>query len=168
MAWRRGFFRLWMIGSAVFVIAVAVINYSEIREQFDAAAEQADQDERVLPVRCRDARGVLGTDFYPTPFDEKIPAVIRSQENPNPWDTCWYTRASKFRLFYPEYKDLSDTALSSKLFAAQGIPWRDVESPWTVLLNYIGIAFGIPLIVLILGAALAWALSGFKLSTPRA
>ena len=38
MSWRRGFFRVWVLGSALFVVAVAAINYSEIRAQFDAAA----------------------------------------------------------------------------------------------------------------------------------
>jgi hypothetical protein len=35
MNWRRGLFRLWIVGSALFVIAVAFISYSEIKEQSD-------------------------------------------------------------------------------------------------------------------------------------
>jgi hypothetical protein len=31
MNWRRGLFRLWIVGSALFVIAVAFISYSEIK-----------------------------------------------------------------------------------------------------------------------------------------
>ena len=31
MNWRRGLFRLWIVGSALFVIAVAFICYSEIK-----------------------------------------------------------------------------------------------------------------------------------------
>jgi len=38
MNWRRRLFRLWIVGSALFVIAVAFICYSEIKAQFDAAA----------------------------------------------------------------------------------------------------------------------------------
>jgi hypothetical protein len=39
MNWRRGLFRLWIVGSVLFVIvAVAVISYSEIKKQFDAIA----------------------------------------------------------------------------------------------------------------------------------
>jgi hypothetical protein len=33
-----GLFRLWIVGSVLFVIAVAVISYSEIKAQFDAVA----------------------------------------------------------------------------------------------------------------------------------
>ena len=38
MNWRRGLFRLWIVGSALFVIAVAFISYSEIKAQFNAVA----------------------------------------------------------------------------------------------------------------------------------
>jgi len=38
MNWRRGLFRLWIVGRALFVIAVALISYSEIKAQFDAIA----------------------------------------------------------------------------------------------------------------------------------
>ena len=38
MNWRRGLFRLWIVGTALFVIAVALISYSEIKAQFDAIA----------------------------------------------------------------------------------------------------------------------------------
>ena len=31
MNWRRGLFRLWIVGTALFVIAVAFICYSEIK-----------------------------------------------------------------------------------------------------------------------------------------
>jgi hypothetical protein len=33
MNWRRGLFRLWIVGSALFVIAVAFVSYSQIKEQ---------------------------------------------------------------------------------------------------------------------------------------
>src|SRR5215831_7228361 len=41
MNWRRGLFRLWIVGSVLFVIAVAVISYGDIKEQFDAARLEA-------------------------------------------------------------------------------------------------------------------------------
>jgi len=36
MNWRRGLFRLWIVGTVLFVIAVAFVSYSEIKAQFDA------------------------------------------------------------------------------------------------------------------------------------
>jgi hypothetical protein len=38
MNWRRGLFRLWIVGTALFVIAVAFVSYGEIKAQFDAIA----------------------------------------------------------------------------------------------------------------------------------
>ena len=38
MNWRGGLFRLWIVGTALFVIAIAFISYGEITKQFDAIA----------------------------------------------------------------------------------------------------------------------------------
>jgi len=35
MNWRRGLFRLWIVGSALFVIAVAFICYSEVKSHVE-------------------------------------------------------------------------------------------------------------------------------------
>ena len=75
MNWRRGLFRLWIVGSVLFVIAVAFICYSEIKSDAEV--------------------GIGG------------------------------------------------------------------PAPWTILAMCAGIAFGIPLAVLALGASLVWAFSGF-------
>ena len=40
MNWRRWLFRLWLVGTALFVIAVAFISYGEIKKQFDAIAAE--------------------------------------------------------------------------------------------------------------------------------
>jgi hypothetical protein len=62
---------------------------------------------------------------------------------------------------YPEYNNLSDKELSKKLYADHGIPIRDLPNPWVTLGMWAAIAFGIPLAVLVLGASLVWAFSGF-------
>jgi ABC-type enterobactin transport system permease subunit len=41
MNWRRGLFRLWIVGTALFVLAVAFVSYSEIKAQFNAATNAA-------------------------------------------------------------------------------------------------------------------------------
>jgi hypothetical protein len=38
MNWRRGLFRLWIVGTVLFVIAVAFISYGDIKGEFDAVA----------------------------------------------------------------------------------------------------------------------------------
>jgi hypothetical protein len=32
MNWRRGLFRLWIVGTVLFVLAVAFVSYSEIKK----------------------------------------------------------------------------------------------------------------------------------------
>ena len=64
MNWRRGLFRLWIVGTALFVIAIAFVSYTEIKAQFDATANAAAWEEfRVVPQLCGEARGVAGTDY---------------------------------------------------------------------------------------------------------
>jgi hypothetical protein len=162
--WRQGFFRFWVIGSALFVMAAAWISYGDIKSQFDQAATMKllEHDKIMLPVLCGKARGVEGTDFQRGLFDDLIPSAKRDTSSPpNPFDNCWY-QMPKFRVLYPEYNDLSDRELSSKLYADVGIPTRDLPNPWMTMLGIAAVAFGIPLIVLIFGLVLAWGFSGFK------
>src|SRR5215831_20312990 len=102
MNWRRGLFRLWIVGTALFVIAVAFVSYSEIKLQFDetALARWVEANSALLvPQLCGDARGVAGVDYS------------TENDKPNPFDKCWY-EVSKFRPLFPEYNNLSDKELS--------------------------------------------------------
>src|SRR5262245_56613265 len=151
MNWRRGLFRLWIVGTALFVIAVALISYSEIKMQFrvTALARWVEANDALLvPQLCSESRGVAGVDY--STENDKL----------NPFDKCWY-EISKFRPLYPEYNNLSEKELSRKLYAEHGIPIRDLPNPWATLGTWASIAFGIPLVVLVLGASLVWAFSGF-------
>ena len=143
----RGLFRLWIVGTALFVIAVAAVSYSDIKKQF---RDSALQHYVMVPVRCGQARGVAGIDYERNPGFE-----------PNEVDSCWYGM-SKLRPLYPEYNDLSDTELSRRLYAQHDMPFRDLPDPWETLATRASIALGIPLVVLILGASLVWAFSGFS------
>ena len=151
--WRRGSFRLWIVGSALYVIVVAAINFSEIKTSVVDlySTEWMSLDGGRFPTRCSEARGVMGNDF------------TRRAEFP---DICWYDLA-KFRGRYPEYANQSDTELKAKLYAAvdKPLPATRPTYPWTTLLNWIGIVVGIPLDALMLGAAIGWACSGFRPST---
>jgi len=110
---RRGLFRLWIVGSALFVLAVPFVSYSEIKKQFDD-----DRFKLVVPQFCGKARGVAGTDY--TQFRKEGPGPWDTIAKPNPFHgNCWYT-ISKFRPLYPEYKDVSDKELSNKLYAEHG------------------------------------------------
>jgi hypothetical protein len=159
---RRGLLRLWIVGTALFVLAVAFVSYSEIKQQFDTVALQrwADANSAVLvPTLCGQARGDVGVD-YSTSEAEKSPNPYAKYKKPNPYETCWYD-ISKFRPLYPEYNDLSDKELTQKLYAAHGMPIREPPNPWVTLGVWASIALGIPLAVLALGSSLVWAFSGF-------
>jgi hypothetical protein len=162
MNWRRGLFRLWIVGSALFVLAVAFVSYSDIKKQFNDANDWV----TVVPQLCGDARRVAGKDY----------AAERAgpQDKPNPFDNCWY-EMPKFRRLYPEYNDLSDNELARKLYSDQGssVPNSDQgfsaptePNPWATLGMWAAIAFGVPLVVLVLGSSLVWAFSGFAAKRP--
>ena len=144
---------MWIVGTVLFVLAVAFVSYGEIKRQFEP------REETSVPVQCGLARGKAGTDY-----------AVKKTSKPGPWDAyaernpdapCWYA-ISKFRTFYPEYKDLTDTELIVKLNVALNLITFDhlpYASPWPTVAFWASIAFGIPLA---LGASLVWAFSGFS------
>jgi hypothetical protein len=133
MNWRRGLFRLWMVGTALFVISVASISYSSIKAEFDAVASKPQAGPSILkPVT--DPALIAQLEAAPSAtlpreldYDPFAPRAA-----PNPW--------------------------------AAPHPWA-VPDPWASVGWATGIAFGIPLVVLMLGASLVWAFSGFAATT---
>ena len=143
---RRGFFRLWLVFSALFVIATAVVYFKEVKSEFEMADFVPD-----LPVSCPDVprgspdapRGRWGDDY-----------TIGGD------GYCWYS-VGKFRALYPEYKDLSEDQLYTRLYEKAGKTIR-FFAPWTLLLKVVSIGIGAPLIVLALGSAIGWSFAGFS------
>jgi hypothetical protein len=118
MNWRRGLFRLWIVGTVLFLLAITVLSYSEIKQQFEEIALHNYIEARrevVVPQLCGNARGVAGTD-YATQLRKEGPGPWDTYAKPNFFDNCWYVMP-KFRSLYPEYKDMSDKELSRKLYA---------------------------------------------------
>ena len=150
---RRGFFRLWLVFSALFVIATAVVSFPNVKSEFKKAAADAEWQGFVpdVPVVCSDARGKVGDDYDLRDYGGK--------------NNCWYP-LPKFRVLYPEYKDLTDDQISDRLYEKAGMP-IDHGAPWTLLLKTLGIAIGVPLIVLAIGSALGWSFAGFRASERR-
>jgi hypothetical protein len=60
MNWRRGLFRLWIVGSALFVLAIAFVSYGDIKRGFDDAATIAAHQTATQPVE-------EWTDYEPPP-----------------------------------------------------------------------------------------------------
>ncbi len=105
----------------------------------------------MVPVDCKEARGKSGTDYEPP--DRPWNAYTNT---PN----CWYQMPT-FRRLFSEYRDMSDDAAIDKLYAKAGIELHPAR-PWRALGNALSIALGVPLVVLVIGAALGWAFSGFR------
>jgi hypothetical protein len=82
MNWRHGLFRLWIVGSALFVLGVAFVSYDDIKRQFGDANDWGTSTEVLVPQLCPDARGVAGAD-YTTEQGGR-------QDKPHPFDKCWY------------------------------------------------------------------------------
>jgi hypothetical protein len=62
--WRRGLFRLWIVGVTLFVIAAASISSSGINKQFHVVLQEHTLGgELVVPQLCFNARGVAGIDY---------------------------------------------------------------------------------------------------------
>jgi hypothetical protein len=86
MNWRRGLFRLWIVGSVLLVLAIAFISYSDIKAQFDTALKPNTTFEVQLP----DGR----TFEVQAPDMETATAMVRTlpegfiiDKPPNPWAT---------------------------------------------------------------------------------
>jgi hypothetical protein len=115
MNWRRGLFRLWIVGSALFVLAVAFVSYGEIKQQFDTALK---------------------------------PNMTFEVERPD---------GSTLDIQAPDM----ETAKAMVRMLAEGFIIDKPPNPWATLGVWAGIAFGVPLVVLVLGSSLVWAFSGF-------
>jgi hypothetical protein len=91
------------------MLAVVASSYSTVRQEFALAALGKEMDASsisLVPVApCNDARGVRGTDYNEGPYGG-APYLV------GPF--CWY-ELPKFRRLYPEYVDLSDQTLLSRL-----------------------------------------------------
>jgi hypothetical protein len=149
----KGTFRLWVVLSVLFIMAVGTIEFSCVRAEFQTAQKDAELSEKwgwslLLPADCEKARGELGKDYE------------RQKDG-----LCWYD-VPKFRALYPEYKDLKDSDLGDRLYAKVGIPVTKPH-PWNTMAKVIGVAVGVPLAALLLGAALFWAFAGFRSAPAR-
>lgn len=140
---RRGFFRFWIVCSAIWILAVAFIGYKQFRSERDAW--HAPVSEIMVPTDCSSARGIEGTDF-----DKRD-------------GHCWYT-LPVLRASYPEYRDMNDYDVAKRLYVKAGVGWKD-NSAWKNVASTAGWALGIPAAVFVLGWAILWAFSGFR-ATP--
>jgi hypothetical protein len=157
MNFRRGFFRLWVVLSVLYVAAIGAIFYGDLKAEFALANNVFSQFDTNIPVLCKDARGKQGVDY-------KI--------DKGPWNDyrqdklCWYEEAA-FRAQYPEYKDVSDKTLVDRLYALAGVTAPRRAEPWKLLFTTAAIALLVPLAILITGTGIGWAFAGFRTGAPN-
>ena len=161
---KRGLFRLWAIFTVVFAGIVLVISADSLHREFKKVYSPSpwkDLAVLLVPTDCNTARGKKPTaeEFLDPPATFPKNADYTTEKD-NPY--CWY-ELPKFRTLYPEYKDLSDDELSDKLYAKAGLP-TEHPHPWSLLGNTLLFALGPPILLLVFGRALLWAISGFRTS----
>jgi hypothetical protein len=143
---QRGLFRLWIIFSCLFVIAVGVTSSGVIRRQFRIADEVEKGKTRIK------RSGIL-----------ILPCSSLRRASSDYWEQngrCWYDTA-KFRAQHTEYKDFNDDQLFDRFCEHAGITMALAFRPWATVMQAAGIAVGVPVAVLILGWSLLCAHAGF-------
>ncbi|MBB3388930.1 hypothetical protein FHT82_001653 [Rhizobium sp. BK275] len=159
---KRGLFRLWLVLSLFWVIGAGVVGSGSIKSdkwwKGDEWWEKAEPS--FLPVRCEDARGTINVDY------EKLDAFEPWNQYRNPSTACYFT-IEKFRALFPEYKDQSREEISKKLYDRIG--WEPVfdGDRYEHTKIVAAVAFGPPLVLLIIGGLIGWAFAGFKPSTRK-
>jgi hypothetical protein len=166
MNFRRGLFRLWIVCAVVFAIAVACVRYSGIKEEFDAFASRP---EAAMPSFLSDFRqkhpeyfglsdaqlaDAVYKRFYKDmpreQFEQKLAEKIEASK----------TKTVQFQGHLHQFPaDFTDEEIATALKST-------LNNPWASVARTAGIALGIPLVVLILGASLVWAFSGFSAKQP--
>jgi hypothetical protein len=168
----RGLFRLWIVGTVLFVIAVAAVNYSDIKAEFEAVARKTKverlssfaefrlrypQYDDLSDAQLADA---LYRKFYSDmpreQFDKKI-------ERPGMFDDLIPKQPGMVAVKGPGdvIVEFPDGTPEEEMLKAMRARFGPDPNPWTKLGMWASVAFGIPLVVLILGASLGWAFSGF-------
>ncbi len=151
MNFRRGFFRLWLVLTVLYICVIGAIFYTDVKSEFALATNFFSQFDTDVPVLCKEARGKENVDY-------KIDS--------GPWNDfrhdklCWYQEAS-FRAQYPEYNDLSVKGLAESLYARAGLTAPRRAEPWKLLLSAITFGLSVPFFVLLVGVGIGWALAGF-------
>jgi len=169
---RRGLFRLWIIGAALFVIAVASVSYPGIKAEFDAVESKPEAVESRPEARTSTVLAEFRQQYpqYNDLSDDQLADAIynkfysdmpREQFNKKVAEKidASKTKMIKFRdQLYRFPADATEEEIATALKST-------LKNPWARVGMVAWIAFGIPLALLALGTFLVWAFSGFAATT---
>jgi hypothetical protein len=150
MNWRRGLFRLWIVGTVLFVLSVAFVSYSEIKAEFDAIASIP---KSAAPSSILAQTRQLYPEYKDWNDDQLADAVYKRFYSDIPREE--FNR----RIATATGEQIADALARHKKSGTFDLP--PPPNPWATLGMWASIAFGVPLAVLVLGASLVWAFSGF-------
>jgi hypothetical protein len=148
----RKLLRLWILATAGYILLASALMFGWVRGEFARAAFEEYLDahaDTLVPIACSTARGQAGVDYSKQQTWDKYLYATQS-------DNCWYP-ISTFRHLFPEYNDLSDDALIERQYKKSGTPLSQAH-PWATSAQAAGIALVPPLVLLLMGTALVWAL----------
>ena len=139
MNWRRGLLRLWLLFSYIWIGSLSFISFNEFR----AALTHRE------PIASEITLQSL------VPFDCDASCQCWQHH-------CWSTISEFREKNEPENARMSDVELYVLLFDRAGIVLPGQRSLRTTLSKFAVLALGPPVGVLIFGAALMWAIKGFR------
>lgn len=157
MNFARGSFRVWVVLSLFWAGFIVFMSWEDIRNDRAWISDAWWENDALvsLPVKCEDARGAKGTDYF-------------VKDAPEPWNryrnlnaACWYD-AGRFRELWPEYSDLEHNLLESKLYASLGWTMDEDRDPLLFTKKAGLVALLPPMVLLIAGLLVAWAFAGFR------
>jgi hypothetical protein len=161
MNWRRGLFRLWIVGTVLFVIAVAFVSYSEIKADFDVVARASKPEVTssfIAEFRQQypEYNSLTDAQLLEAVYEKFFSDMPREQfEKQVSEKISASNKAVKFQGQLHEFPaDFTDEQIATALKST-------IKNPWATVGMWASIALGIPLAVLVLGASLVWAFSGF-------
>lgn len=162
MRWRRGFFRLWIVASIIFIAWTGLLISSQYSSSYGVWERYA-----FVPLRCDQARGTLGLDYGYTPIGPGAwDARPEDPRDPPRTSTCFMDIRTYQRL-HPDLADGQDDAtLMRTAYASYGLQERSDPPGWIEPLGAWALfSVVVCLGTLAIGWVIGWIVSGFRRPT---
>jgi hypothetical protein len=168
MDWKRGLFRFWVLGSALWLLAIGYFATKEFLRpapfggnyqyvvQFKEMPGHTDSSKPFYEIAYAPSKG-----RFPDEFDRLDDAVIEQ----------WDKDGRVVKIEFPDSTFLylrSDLTENDQTYLAD-LFWKQRWSRYAKkIASWMSLAFGLPVIALLLGLAIRWVIYGFVHPTSRA